>query len=110
MNPSFLTKLYTAPAKEPRIYYGCNDGCIYVAFTEPYLTVEGKKTEYVIVKHLNYSYDYDAKTVIKRGKPVSPEILDKPPFHFQEIAKSRNVLDIDEWVRHRINCFLLKHK
>ena len=93
-------KLYQAPTKQPVIYYGCPDGYIYVLFTQPYLTFEGKKSEYVIAWHLNYTFDYDAKTVIKRGKTVSPEILDKPPFHFQDIVKRRDVPEnLDEWVK-----------
>ena len=107
MNTIYLVKLYTAPTKEPVSYYGCKDGSIYVAFTEPYLTFEGRKTEYVIAKHLNYTFDYESKTVIKGGKPVSPEILDKPPFHFKEIAKSRNVPVIDEWVNEVISKLIL---
>ena len=93
-------KLYQAPTKQPVIYYGCPDGCIYVVFTEPYLTFKGKNTEYVIARHLNYTFDYVTKTVIKNGKTVSPKILDKPPFHFQDIAKSRNMPEnLDEWVK-----------
>ena len=99
-----MIKLYTAPTKDPVRYYGCTDGYIYVAFTEPYQTFEGKKREYVLVKHVNYTFDYDSKTIFKRGKPVSPETLDKPPFHFKEIAKSRNVPDdIDVWVNEVIS-------
>ena len=93
-------KLYQAATKQPVIYYGCPDGYIYVVFSKPYITFEGKKTEYIISRHLSYTFDYEAKTVIKRGKTVSPEILDKPPFHFQDIAKSQNVPEnLDEWVK-----------
>ena len=94
-----IIRLFIAPTKDPVIYYGCKDGSIYVAFTERYLTFEGKKREYIIVKHVNYTFDYESKTVFKRGKPVAPEILDKPPFHLEVIAKSKKVPDeIDDWV------------
>ena len=96
-------KLYTAPVEELYIYYGCSDGCIYVVFTEPYLTFEGKKKEYIISRHLNYKFDYDTGTVFKRGKVVSPEILDKPPIHLQDIAKSQDVPDdLEGWLNSEI--------
>ena len=73
------------PTTNPAYFYGSPDNKVYVVYASPYLTPSGKtSTEFVIVRHQEFSYNYLEERLIEN-------ITKKTPF-VNSLVDKRNPL------------------